>query len=150
MITSIGLENFKRFRILELSATNLTVLTGANGAGKTTVLQSLLLARQMARQPNNSHVEFDGIDHLELGGAEDVIHREATQDLAAVEVFDQAEGKKLRWAFRAAGHDTQALNAAIVERPTRSSGALAEPAPEFCYLNAERLGPRRRPRRQRR
>ncbi len=142
MIAEIRLENFKRFRDLSLKTANLTVLTGANGAGKTSVLHSLLLARQMARQPNRSHVELNGVDTLELGGAEDVIHREASDDLAAVEVLD-TQGKRGRWSFRATtSNDTRTLNAIVVDRPDDYSGALAEPAPQFCYLCAERLGPR--------
>ena len=140
MITSIRLENFKRFRDLNLRTANLTVLTGANGAGKTSVLHSLLLARQMTRQPQQSYVELNGVDTLELGGAEDVIHREASDELAAVEVVD-AEGKRWRWSFRAPA-DTRTLNAAVVDRPVGYAGAIAEPPPAFTYLCAERLGPR--------
>ena len=142
MIAEIHLENFKRFRDLSLKAANLTVLAGANGAGKTSVLHSLLLARQMARQPDRSHVELNGVDTLELGGAEDVIHREASDDLAAVEVLD-TQGKRRRWSFRATdSNDTRTLNAIVVDRPDDSPGPLAGPAPQFCYLCAERLGPR--------
>jgi len=50
VITEIHLENFKRFQNLTLKSGALTVLTGANGTGKTSVLHSLLLARQMARR----------------------------------------------------------------------------------------------------
>ena len=77
MIARIRLENFKRFRDFSLRTTDLTVLTGANGVGKTSVLHSLLLARQITRRPQ-SYVELNGVDTLELGGAEDVIHREAS------------------------------------------------------------------------
>ena len=142
MIAEIGLQNFKCFRDLTLRAANLTVLTGANGAGKTSVLHSLLLARQMARQPGRNHVEFNGVDTLELGGPDDVIHREAGDDPAAVEVLD-AQGDRRRWSFRAAdASDARTLNAIVVDRPDEYSGALAGPAPRFCYLCAERLGPR--------
>ena len=142
MIAEIRLENFKRFRALTLNTANLTVLTGANGAGKTSVLHSLLLARQMAKQPRWSHVELNGVDTLELGGPEDVIHREAGDDLAAVEILD-AERTRWRWSFRAPSTtDKQTLNAIVVDRPDGYSGALAAPAPEFTYLCAERLGPR--------
>ena len=142
MIAEIRLENFKRFRALALNTANLTILTGANGAGKTSVLHSLLLARQMARQPSRSHVELNGVDTLELGGPEDVIHREAGDDLAAVEILD-AEGTRRRWSFRATRTtDKRTLNAIVVDRPDDYSGALAGPAPQFTYLCAERLGPR--------
>lgn len=142
MIAEIRLENFKRFRDLTLKTANLTVLTGANGAGKTSVLHSLLLARQMLRRPDKAHVEFNGVDTLELGGPEDVIHREASDDLAAIEVFD-ADGARRRWSFRAASTaGMQTLNATVVDRPDDYSGALAGPAPQFSYLCAERLGPR--------
>ena len=140
MIAGIRLENFKRFRDLSLRTADLTVLTGANGAGKTSVLHSLLLARQMTRQPQRSHVELNGVDTLELGGAEDVIHREASDDLAAVEVLD-TEDRQWRWSFRAPV-DKRTLNAAVVDRPVDYAGAIAEPPPAFTYLCAERLGPR--------
>ena len=142
MIAEIRLENFKRFCDLTLKTADLTVLTGANGAGKTSVLHSLLLARQMARQPGRSHVELNGVDTLELGGPEDVIHREASDELAAVEVVD-TQCRRCRWSFRATSAiDTRTLNAAVVDRPDDYSGALAGAAPQFCYLGAERLGPR--------
>ena len=142
MIDEIHLENFKRFRDLRLEASNLTVLTGANGAGKTSVFHSLLLARQMARQPYRGHVELNGVDTLELGGAEDVVHREAGSELAAVELRD-TQGTRRRWSFRAqGGSDVQALNAAVVDRPDDYPETLIGPAPRFCYLCAERLGPR--------
>ena len=142
MIAEIRLENFKRFRDVTLKTANLTVLTGGNGAGKTSVLHSLLLARQMAMRPGVGHVELSGVDTLELGGPDDVIHREASDDLAAVEVLD-TNGRRRRWSFRAMSTaDTRTLNATVVDRPDDNPGALAGPAPQFSYLCAERLGPR--------
>ena len=140
MIAEIRLENFKRFHDLSLRTADLTVLTGANGAGKTSVLHSLLLARQMTRQPQQSHVELNGVDTLELGGAEDVIHREAGDELAAIEVLD-TEGKRWRWSFRAPVNK-RTLNADVVDKPVDYAGAIAGPPPWFTYLCAERLGPR--------
>ena len=140
MIAEIRLENFKRFHDLSLRTADLTVLTGANGAGKTSVLHSLLLARQMTRQPRQSHVELTGVDTLELGGAEDVIHREAGDELAAIEVLD-TEGKHWRWSFRAPVNK-RTLNATVVNNPVDYAGVIAEPPPWFTYLCAERLGPR--------
>ena len=94
----------------------------------------------MARQPQRSYVELNGVDTLELGGAEDVIHREAGEDVAAIEVLD-AEGSRWRWSFRVPG-DRRTLNAVVVDRPVDYAGPVAEPPPAFTYLCAERLGPR--------
>lgn len=140
MIAEIRLQNFKRFDDSTLRIADLTVLTGANGAGKTSVLHSILLARQMTRHPQRSHVQLNGVDTLELGGAQDVIHREARDELAAIEVLD-TESNRWRWSFRAPGN-RQTLNAAVVDNPVEYAGAIDKPPPWFTYLCAERLGPR--------
>lgn len=46
MIQHITLKNFKCFDELRLSLKNLTLITGINGAGKSTIVQALLLLRQ--------------------------------------------------------------------------------------------------------
>lgn len=46
MITKLKINNFKSHRDTELTLRNLTLLTGVNGCGKTSVMQSLLLLRQ--------------------------------------------------------------------------------------------------------
>ncbi len=142
MISEIRLSNFKRFQDLKLGAADLTILTGANGAGKTSIIHSLLLARQMTLHPERNHVEFNGVETLELGSAAEVIHRDAGNESAAIELTD-SRGDCNLWSFHAADiGGTQALNAIIDERPGAIDGALARPAPRFSYLCAERLGPR--------
>ncbi len=59
MIDEIQLENFERFHDLVLKTANLTILTGANSSGKTSVFHALLLARRIARQHENTHVELN-------------------------------------------------------------------------------------------
>lgn len=46
MIRNIRLENFKCFEELDLQLAPLTIITGINGMGKSSVIQSLLLLRQ--------------------------------------------------------------------------------------------------------
>ena len=46
MIESIQIKNFKCFADSEVKLNHLTILAGANGVGKSTVIQSLLLIRQ--------------------------------------------------------------------------------------------------------
>lgn len=46
MITKLFLENFKCFKKQELRFSNLTLLTGVNSAGKSSIIQALLLIKQ--------------------------------------------------------------------------------------------------------
>lgn len=50
MITNIYIQNFKAFPEAEIPPGQLNILTGLNGMGKSTFLQSLLLLRQSYRQ----------------------------------------------------------------------------------------------------
>ncbi|MCK4257817.1 MAG: AAA family ATPase [Halanaerobiales bacterium] len=46
MLKSLCIENFKCFVDTQVDFAPLTLLVGGNGAGKSTIIQSLLLARQ--------------------------------------------------------------------------------------------------------
>jgi AAA15 family ATPase/GTPase len=50
MIRQLRLENFKGFSRLELELRPLTLLSGLNGTGKSSVIHSLLLLRQSWQQ----------------------------------------------------------------------------------------------------
>lgn len=138
MITSIRLERFKRFENLSIRLSDLTVLTGTNGAGKTSLIHALLLARQAAMNPERTHVELNGVDSLQLGEVAAIIHWQSGGDFTAIEV---TESGSARWVLRASA-DERSLNAMIAERPEVYAGVLAQSAPVFTYLCAERLGPR--------
>lgn len=137
MITSIRLERFKRFLDLTLPTAALTVLTGMNGAGKTSVIHALLLARQAARHPERGHVELNGESSLQLGDAVDLIHRQSGGEDLAIEV---SEDSIARWVL-GVPIDERSLNAPILKKEVYA-GVLAKPAPAFEYLCAERFGPR--------
>jgi len=62
MITSLSLKNFKCFKSLDnIDLKQITLLTGSNGRGKSSVLQSLLLLAQSFRSGKNlEYVKFNG------------------------------------------------------------------------------------------
>lgn len=138
MITAIGLERFKRFDELSLPMRKLTVLTGANGVGKTTIVHALLLARQASINPRRDTLDLNDIDALQLGEAVDIIHRQSGGDSAAIAVVE--DGVEARWVLRAP--EERSLSAAVAQRPERYTGILRKPEPIFTYLCAERFGPR--------
>ena len=50
MLTRIDLRHFKRFEMLKLPLRPLTLLSGANASGKSSVLQALVLLHQTMRE----------------------------------------------------------------------------------------------------
>ncbi|MFF3735847.1 DUF3696 domain-containing protein [Streptomyces sp. NPDC002566] len=78
MITRLTLVNFKAFRRLELPMGPLTLLTGLNSSGKSSVLQALGLFRQSfetapPRPAIYQRMLLNG-ELVELGSARDVLH----------------------------------------------------------------------------
>ncbi len=72
MITNIYVQNFKAFSEAEISPGQLNILTGLNGMGKSTFLQSLLLLRQSYRQNTllDKGLLLNG-DYIEIGKGKD-------------------------------------------------------------------------------
>lgn len=46
MISRLRIKNFKSFENVDISLNNFTLLTGMNSAGKSTIIQAILLAVQ--------------------------------------------------------------------------------------------------------
>lgn len=74
MIKSIKIENFKCFDSISLQLSSLNILTGFNAAGKSTVLQSILLLSQYLRTGNRSpELPLNGV-LVQLGTPGEVIN----------------------------------------------------------------------------
>lgn len=140
MITKLHIEGFKRFTSCELAFAPLTVLTGLNGAGKTTILQSLLLARESSLHQAEA-VLLNGPYDLELGTAADVLNVRSAEDSSEIRLHVVVDDEKQSlFVLDARNEKLQYLP--IKRKPTGPGGALAGTNREFTYLCAERLGPR--------
>ncbi|MGH3251882.1 MAG: DUF3696 domain-containing protein [Trebonia sp.] len=138
MITGLRLVNFKCFSLLELSLRPLTVVTGVNGTGKSTLLQGLLLARQAIEDSGSAVVQLNGPYGLNLGEAHDVLNPDA--DAPEIEIGVEEAGSWCHYVFDVP--DDRALNLPVRVRPSHPSESLTARGIKFSYLNAERLGPR--------
>ena len=79
MLTQLELRNFKCFELLKLPLEALTLLSGTNTSGKSTVLQSLVLLHQTMR-------EYEWSTRLMLNGA-------VTKLGTVTDVVDQVNGR---------------------------------------------------------
>ena len=86
MLIRIDLRHFKCFESLKLPLRPLTLLSGANAAGKSSVLQALVLLHQTMREHEwSSRLMLNGTA-VELGTVADVI--------------DQVHGRPARYSDR--------------------------------------------------
>lgn len=131
MITEVRLRNFKCFEEIDLPLAPLTLLSGGNGAGKSTVLQSLLLLRQSAffASTMNARLILNG-EFVQLGSLKATLRADAPMS-AAIDMavaWDDGEDVGVRLS------DAQTLDLrAWADRP---------PVARCRYVSAERIGPR--------
>jgi predicted ATPase len=140
MLNYLRVINFKRFKDQSLSLKTLTLLSGLNGTGKSSVIQSLLLLRQSYQQNllKSTGLALNG-DLLQIGTAQDALHSDAQQDTIGFELtFDSQE--PIRWKFN---YNSQADVLSLASPPIANKvWNLSLFTDNFQYLRAERLGPR--------
>lgn len=137
MIIEARIAGFKRFAEERFAMAPLTVLTGINGSGKTSLLQALLLVAEAARNPSST-LSLNGPFGLELGTAEDVLNWESASPIVlALEAPGRSCGE-----WKLAVPEDEALYLEVTSRPSELPKALARVPRAFTYLSAERLGPR--------
>lgn len=145
MLESLTLNNFKAFKHQEILLRPLTLLSGLNGMGKSSLLQSLLLLRQSYQQRILATAGGTGLvlngDLVELGTGRDVL-------------FDNAEEDAIHFMLKSNGHDQAALWRFAYDGQADVLRYLPDSEVPNCiyecnlftdhfhYLEAERVGPR--------
>ena len=154
MITRIDLRHFKCFKMLKLPLRPLTLLSGGNASGKSSVMQALVLLHQTMREHEwSSRLMLNG-STIRLGTAADVIDQEHGRRDFGLELI--YEGGTCRWMFSGA-HEDMAMRVSRVavdgeeeSNPDllrnllpRSHGQcfLTQRLRQLTYLSAERLAP---------
>jgi predicted ATPase len=138
MITSIDIRGFKRFQAKAFDIAPLTILTGLNGSGKTSLIHALLLASEASSGSSTGVVRLNGPFGLELGTAEDI--RNWKSDEPVKFVIGSGSGDEATWKFGMPSED--ALYVTVEQKPDKLPDAFSGLPRAFSYLCAERLGPR--------
>jgi predicted ATPase len=171
MLTELHLSRFKSFEKLDLPLRSLTVLTGVNGGGKSSVIQSLVLLQQTMVESEWSRSLLLNGNQLSLGQAGDVLN-----ELTGGKDFKlgvSAKNCKIIWTFDAADRKALSIdlqevmvNQAVIRKqdisagsavrwllPTTSPSISAQKLSEatqsvitplkcLSWISAERIGPR--------
>lgn len=137
------IENFKCYYKVDIPVNYLTVLAGANGNGKSTAIQALLMMRNTYDQKpeETTGIEINGPYCLSLGTTLSIIPVEAERDSRMV--LSLSEGDNMTSYIYPLSDEHAELSLRLMEeRNTGIIGVLPLLKKEFYYLSAERIGPR--------
>lgn len=152
----IELKNFKCFNNASIPLNGLTLLTGANGAGKSSVIQAFTLLRRTIEhcakwndkdkryeyptgsETNKLNVELNGAYCLALGISAQVLPINSNDDFVEIKFIDGESYLSVK--YDTGGGDKLYITPNEVHNTLGNESKLF--AQEFFYLNAERIGPR--------
>jgi predicted ATPase len=153
----LKIENFKCFNDIEIPLNQLTILAGANGNGKSTVIQSLLFLRRSIEhcstwhggeinrynysEINGLNVELNGSYCLALGSSEEIIPKNSKSNIIKFGIRNEIE--KFGITYKNDLNNSLWLTPFELDNNEyygKNLCSLFEQ--EFYYLNAERVGPR--------
>ncbi len=161
MIDSLRLANFKCFENVTVKFGNLTVLAGLNGAGKSSLIQALLVVRQIGMWKDPDHPVGRGLQGAlaDVGLFRDVLFEDADEDVVQVKLSLRNSGSvdskyddyvdikivdgstNVRLDSRV--EDDIREDEARLKRGMEKFQMRSLYRPSMYYLCAERLGPRK-------
>lgn len=139
------ISGFKCFDSVRLPLNKLTVLCGKNSAGKSTIIQALLLYRSAFGKMVDQSLSVNNQDGLSLGNADSVLtqNEHRTDDVIRIGFKDEQTGvfDLLELEAEVEGGERTERNLRIVSVPSCNQLGSRD-AFFFNYLSAERNGPR--------
>jgi predicted ATPase len=161
MLRTITLRNFKCFEEQTFQLGSLNLLTGLNGMGKSTLIQSLLLLRQnFDRKTLDTELSLNG-DLVQCGNAKDILYQFNKNSTIGIELtFNNNPKLSWLWEGKSKGDSISLIKKNYFEKVDlfnaytthiNETGEIegfyeSHHSPlftnKFHYLNAERLGPR--------
>lgn len=137
MVNSIQLKNYKCFEDITIPLKQVNLLTGLNGMGKSSVIQSLLLLRQSYQENGlKSGLELSG-GYLDLGQGQDVLYEKAGQNDDIVIDITESE-KKYSYQFAYQQESTLLFRTNYHENEELADVITTD---DFVYLSAYRIEP---------
>ena len=142
MITQIEIENFKCFKNrVSFPLGKLTLLTGVNGRGKSTLLQSLLLMKQSIEHDENTDKILLNGSCVNLNSFDDIRNKDTLRDKSIIFKYHfykpvstpSIENGCIEYNLTENTEDEM-----VLQIPQFSLYAKSEKSPEYKLLNIER------------
>jgi len=140
MLETLIIKNFKSLKDEIFHLNNLTVFSGLNGMGKSSVIQCLLLLRQSFEK---NMLPGKGLslvgDYVKIGNGADILSVDAEDEHIEYDV-SWSDSTKLYLSFKYAPQS----NLQAIEQEKQNGDCYAESlfTPSFQYLSAERISPK--------
>lgn len=141
MISQLRLFQFKGFKDQVFNFSNLTLLTGINGMGKSSVIQSLLVLRNSfdrGELQSGKSITISDKELVNLVSPDDMLYADASSDTVSFGLTDDHGDGFWSVASKGTSNSLPIFSKEIRENIFESPLFL----PSFQYLNAERIGPR--------
>ncbi|SCJ31513.1 Uncharacterized conserved protein [uncultured Eubacterium sp.] len=136
MINKIDVENFKCFHKFSLPMRNVNILSGINGMGKSTMIQSLLLLRQSM----NNNDEIKGLringEYVSLGNGQDILYEKAEEE--QISLGYEEDGISYFWKFE---YSAESDFLPVIEKKEGKVESTLFSS-DFSYLSAYRIEPK--------
>lgn len=136
MINEVTLRNIKCFASQSFKLADLNILTGINGAGKSTFIQSVLLATQTGL---DHQIDLNG-SLVELGGYSDIRYDLAEDDSISIKVVTDIGASE--WGYSEGHRFGKEEPSTLVPLLSGSVESFSRVKDSLVYISAERWGPR--------
>ena len=154
MITQLDLRHFKCFELLYLPLRPLTLLSGTNASGKSSVLQALVLLHQTMREHEWSLRLMLNGESVQLGTVSDIVDKVYGRRECEIGLVDGETS--YQWIFTGERAEMSMAvkrviaNSVSIDGPSQlryllspeTTSSLPERLKNLTYLTAERMGPR--------
>lgn len=142
MIDSITLKNFKCFKRLYMPLKSLSLIAGVNGAGKSSIIQSLLLLRQsyMDKDIDWSEELLINGDLVNLDKAEDLLFVDADEEDPKITINIEDGDNEYTFEISPETHDdcAKVITSGNLSEAKKTLSLLQN---DFVYLYADRIDP---------
>lgn len=146
MLQQLRIQNFKSHEDSIIDFSNLTILCGSNGVGKSSVIQALLVLRESYLDKSNSSLNYLNLktDAINIGCANDVLYQFCKEEIISFEIISNIQQYKFSFEVDIAKNSTKTLIKKALYEHKFDATRIGEESlfnTQCQFISAARLGP---------